>query len=278
MKNIILPTDFSLNAFNAARYALHFYREDTCNFILLNAYEVGDYHEGSAFVPVPNKDSLLQAKKNSEEQLLSLKAQLRNLSGNLTHTFEHVTQNLPLITAINLQTSEVKTEVVIIGTQGVTDAHDVAFGINTINIMEDVRNVPILAVPSHVMFTNIGEIVLATGFKMQYSPRELEFLKSTVLNHHAHLRILHINETEKLSEQQIINKNDLEFKLTNVPHSFHNLSYVTIPLGIYSFTESRGSEMIAFIKKKHNFLVNLLADPLYKKLGNYSQIPVLVMG
>jgi hypothetical protein len=35
--------------------------------------------------------------------------------------------------------------------------------------------------------------------------------------------------------------------------------------------------MIAFVNKKHNFFEKLLYNPLYKDLGSYSIIPVLVL-
>ncbi len=38
MKNILLPTDFSDNAYNALRYAAELYKEEDCTFFLLNTY------------------------------------------------------------------------------------------------------------------------------------------------------------------------------------------------------------------------------------------------
>ena len=38
MKKILLPTDFSSNAWNAITYALEFYKDEWCMFYLLNTY------------------------------------------------------------------------------------------------------------------------------------------------------------------------------------------------------------------------------------------------
>src|SRR5690606_31903750 len=94
--------------------------------------------------------------------------------------------------------------------------------------------------------------------------------------HHAPLRILHIEEAG-LDTVQEDNRSRLDELIEPVPHSFHYLSYVSVPIGIYCFAESRGSDMIAFLNKKHSFFENLLFEPLYKKIGNFAQIPVLVM-
>ncbi|WP_299528057.1 universal stress protein, partial [uncultured Lutibacter sp.] len=36
MKNILLPTDFSENSWNAIKYALELYKKTACNFYLLH--------------------------------------------------------------------------------------------------------------------------------------------------------------------------------------------------------------------------------------------------
>ncbi len=43
MKNILLPTDFSRNAWNAIAYALHFLKDEPCIFYLLNTYTPAFY-------------------------------------------------------------------------------------------------------------------------------------------------------------------------------------------------------------------------------------------
>jgi len=275
MKTILLPTDFSENAYNAAIYSIQLYKEETCNFILLNSYEVNGYYSGSMFVARPNQRSIKEIETFSKEQLIQLQGQLEDLS-QPGHKFEILFKNNPLDRAVNNVIGSGMIDVVIIGTQGETAARNVAFGSNTINLMENVINCPVLAVPSHVNYTGIEEIVLPTGFKIGYDAQELEYLTSLITSHHAALRVLHIEEAG-LDTVQEDNRSALSKLLAGIAHSFHYLSYVTVPLGIYCFTESRGSDMIAFLNKKHSFFENLLFEPFYRKIGNFSQIPVLVL-
>ncbi|HSP40287.1 MAG TPA: universal stress protein [Gillisia sp.] len=273
MKNILLPTDFSENAYNAALYGMELYREEQCNFILLNSFEVEGYYIGSVFVARPNEHVIETKEISSEQKLNDLKYKLESISH---HRFETVFRNTHLEQAVNREIRSRDIEVVIIGTQGETAARDVAFGINTINLMENVTNCPVLAVPSHVKFAGIKEVVLPTGFKLEIVPGDLDYLISLVKNHHAPLRVLHIEESG-LDTVQEDNRQTLASLLEPIPHSFHYLSFVSVPVGIYCFTESRGSDMIAFLNKKHSFFENLLFEPLYKRIGNFAQIPVLVM-
>ena len=43
MKTILLPTDYSENAWNAIAYALNLFKNETCTFYLLNTYTPAIY-------------------------------------------------------------------------------------------------------------------------------------------------------------------------------------------------------------------------------------------
>ncbi len=43
------------------------------------------------------------------------------------------------------------------------------------------------------------------------------------------------------------------------------------------FIESRGSDMVAFINKKHTFFGSMLTEPMVKGIGYHSKVPILVM-
>ncbi len=279
MKTILLPTDFSANSRNALFYANQLYKEEACNFLLLHAYKVDGFHEGSKLTPVPGKTAMEAAKNQVNTKLLELIEELRLESKDADHRWKHMAVNKPLVQAINTAVTALKAHLVIIGTQGHTGSSEVVYGSNTVNILEEVQRCPVLAIPAHISFKPIQEIVLANSFKVELMPGDLEMLVAYSKKHQAPLRILHIQEEGGLTAQQKINKNLLRENLEKqkIIFSFHTLEFLSIPLGIYSFTESRGSDMIALINKKHNLFEILLLDPVYKNLAHYSKIPVLVL-
>ena len=277
MKDILLPTDFSENAWNAILYTLHLYKNESCRFILLNSYQVNGYFQKSKLNPIPGSDELKNAKQNSEQGLQRLIEVIKNGYPNPNHSFIAKSHNYPLTEAIDHQLKKNNIEVLVIGTQGTTGAYEVVYGSNTIKIMDEIESCPILAVPSNVPFYELNEIVLATSFKIRHNDEDFQYLKKLAHQTKARIGILHIEEEAGLSIFQKQNKNNLESFLEKVPHSFHSLAHVSVPIGIYCFIESRGSNMIAFINKKHSFFEKLLFNPLYKDLGNYSIIPVLVL-
>lgn len=277
MKNILLPTDFSENAWNAILYTLHLYKNESCKFILLNSYQINGYYKDSNLVPIPGNEDLEKARKNSEQRLQSLKEVIKKGYPNSKHHFVAASHNYPLIEAIEQELKQNDIEVIVIGTKGSTGAYEVIYGSNTIKIMDEIERCPILAVPSNVPFFEIKEIVLASSFKISHNEKDFQYLKKLALQTNARICVLHIEEEGGLSISQKQNRNLLDSYLEGIEHSFHTLAHVSVPIGIYCFIESRGSDMIAFVNKKHSFFEKLLFNPLYKDLGNYSVIPVLVL-
>src|SRR5690606_16914279 len=96
-----------------------------------------------------------------EEKLLELKNNLVVQNKNTQHTFETVSKNYNLIDAVEEQINSRELEVIVIGTQGNTTRYELDYGSNTIALMENIKNCPILAVPRNERFTGLNEIVLA---------------------------------------------------------------------------------------------------------------------
>lgn len=276
MKRVLLPTDFSAGALNAARYALHLYKDEKITFDLLHAYKIFDFYENSHLSAVPGETALKEAHEQAEKNLSLVLEELKKDAAE-THRFRIKAHNLLLIDSIKKELAGKDTEMVVIGSQGHTEAKEVVYGSNSLNIMEEIERCPILSVPAHVKFTPLREIVLANSFKAELTPRDLDFLIYLAQKFGAALRILHIAEEGGLNKSQHQNRKLLSEKLKDIRHSFHSLEYLSVSLGIYSFVESRGSEMIAFINKKHTFIENLLLNPLYKNLAHFSKVPVLVL-
>jgi nucleotide-binding universal stress UspA family protein len=276
MKNILLPTDFSQNSFNAISYTIELYKDEKVKFILLHAYKVNEYYEKSILTVEPGTGIMEEARNEVDNDLQELVEEISGKAGK-EHQFITVAHNLLLTDAIKKELRARKIYLITIGTQGHTAAKEVIYGSNTLNIMEEIAKCPILAIPANASFTPPKEIVLANSFKIELTPVDLDFLIDFTLKFDAAIRILHISEEGGLNKSQHYNRRQLQEKLSGVKHSFHYLEYLSVPLGIYSFSESRGSDIVAFVNKKHTLIENMLLNPLYKNLAHFSKVPVLVL-
>lgn len=284
MKTILLATDFSKNAENAIAYALELYGKDSCQFLLLHAFKVDGYDPGSRLVPIPTASRMEAAQATMEDQLREYRRTLfpsleKSAGDPHPNRVEFRAVNKSLVKAVQEIVRQQKIELLVIGTQGYTGSNEVVYGSNTVNLMEEIQRCPILAVPAHVSFQPLKEVVLANSFKVELTPADLAFLTGVSKKFKAPIRILHIAGEGGLSEEQKNNKDRLEtyFRRSKTLHSFHELEHLGVPLGIYAFTQSRDSDWIAFINKKHSLFEKLLLDPMYEDLAHYSKVPVLVL-
>ena len=277
-RKILLPTDFSKNAWHAISYALELYKNEDCIFYILNAFHTKGYFIGSLMVPEPGENNYEAAKLESEKELAKVLDMLMfSDDGNPKHSFNTISTFNNPVEAIKKAVEEKDIEIVIMGTRGETNSKSVMYGSNAINVMEKVRNCPVLVVPLKAECILPEEIVFPTSYKTHFKKRELNYLIDIAKKCDASIRILHVLEDDELSKKQINNKKLLEEYFEGLDYSFHVMSYMSVPVAINCFVESRESDMVAFINKKHAFFGSILSQPLVKDLGSHSKIPMLVM-
>lgn len=276
-KRILIPTDFSKNALNAIRYAIDLYSGQIGNFYFLNAFHVNNYHVDNMMVPEPGDPVYEDSKEKSEENMFKLLDILKLHNDNPNHTYYTISTFNSLLYAIKDTIAKKDIDLVVMGTKGMTGADDVIFGTNAINIMEKVTECPVMAIPENVRFIPPKEIVFPTDYKTDFKRKELNYLIEIAKYHSATIRVLHVAEERELNGEQQSNKALLESILRNVDHSYHTLPDLKVQSGISAFINSRESDMIAFVNKKHSFFGGLWAKPLVKEMGYNSKIPVLAL-
>ncbi len=276
-KRILVPTDFSKNALNALRYALDLYRKLNCEFYFLNVFRLESYTTDALIIPEPGSAQYEGAKSKSEEGFSKLMDMLMLHHNNPKHTYHTISTFNFLSEAIKQTVAENDIEIVIMGTKGATGARGVIFGSNTVNIMEKIRECPVLAIPEDVRFSPPKEIVFPTDYRSDFKRRELNYLVEIVRVHEAAIRILYVSRKDTLTALQESNKHLLAKILDTVDHSFHKLSKKNVSDGLTAFVESRDSDMIAFINHKHFFFGSIFSKPLVKEIGYDATVPILAL-
>ena len=276
-KRILIPTDFSRNAYNAIKYAMELYNREYCDFFILNSYFLSGYSKENLLSPQPTDKALNVVKEKSEKNLERLKVQMSYYEQNEKHSFNFISEFGSFFDVMKKVVEREDIELVVMGTQGETDNKTVILGSNAVNAMEKIRNCPVMAIPSTVLFKEPNEIVFPTSFRTHYKQRELATLVeiSRLLN--APIRILHIQKDRALSKAQLENKVLLETILDPASFTHHRLYNVDLKDGVSCFVQSRQSEMIAIVNKKHNFFGSIFSNPMVKELGNHTNVPLLAM-
>ena len=275
---ILLPTDFSKNAWHAISFALELYKKDQCDFYILNVFSTTSHIVDSLMNMEPGSEMYETAKLYSENGLAKVLDMLVfKDSKNPKHHFKTISTFNNVVEAIKNIVEEKDIEMIIMGTKGETNYKKIVYGSTAINVMEKVRNCPIIVVPELAKHSLPKEIVFPTSYKTHLKRRELNYLTELAENCNASIRILHVSEEDKLDKKQLNNKKLLEEYFENIDYSFHALSAIDIPTAINCFVESRGSDMVAFINKKHTFFSSILSNPLVKEMGYNSRVPLMAM-
>lgn len=278
-KKILLLTDFSKASHNAIMYALELFKRERCSFYVLNVFKT-TYNLIEDIIPPkvgekgyddPKKESIEGLERTSK--LIAFKE-----DENPFHSFNYISMNdKTLVQAVDEVVEQKDIEMVIMATKGKTNDRSTTLGSNAIQIMEKIRNCPVLVVPSEALQKLPKEIVFPTSYKTHYKKRELDYLIDIVRICNASLRVLHVSDKEELDKNQQEHKEMLQEYFYGLKYSFHSLSCVTVPTAIRCFVESRESDMVAFINKKHAFFDTIFSKPLVKEVGYKLKVPVLVL-
>jgi len=278
-KKILLLTDFSEASYNAIVYALELFRTERCSFYVLNVFKTTYNLIEDLVPPKPGEKGYDEPKKKSLEGLNRVSNLIASKEeGSPFHEFDYISQkNKSLLNAVEEMVEQKDIEMVIMATKGLTSDNSSVFGSNAIQVMEKIRNCPVLVVPKQAKKQIPKEIVFPTSYKTHYKKRELNYLIDIVSACNASLRVLHITNNGDIDENQEEHKETLKEYFEGVKHSFHTLSCVTVSTAIKCFVESRDSDMVAFVNKKHAFFDTIFSKPLVKEIGYKLKVPVLVL-
>ena len=276
-KRILIPTDFSKNAFNAIQYAMELFKREKCEFFILNTYYHSGFNRDNFLIPEPSDAEMAKVRENAENKMQRLQQQMDKYEKNELHDFHFISRFGSFFDYLKEAVKKKEIHLIIMGTQGQTDDKTVILGSNAVNVMEKIRSCPVLAIPAQVVYKDPNEIVFPTSFRNHYQEKELAILAEISRHTQAPIRILHIQKGKSLSKEQEKNKALLEEILASAQFTHHRLFEIDLQDGVRSFVQSRESEMIAIINKKHNFFGSIFSNPMVKELGKHTTIPLLAM-
>ncbi len=277
MKNILIPTDFSENSWNAILYALSFLKKTRCNFYLLHVSPIDEMIGGGFFYD--SKDAVVEKITHSrKERMQMLLRRIEKLPLNTKHSFFTINEYIFFVDAIRKQVAEKHIDFIIMGTKGASGIKEKTIGSNTGDVITKVK-CPVLVIPEKATYSTPKEIAFPTDYNIYYRSRVLDTITNIITKNDAALRVLHIaKKDQELTDLQKKNKDYLHDYLDDdIEHSFHFLSNPNIEEAVQCFVESRDIDMIMMIAKNLNFFQRILFHPTVEKISYHTDIPFLVL-
>lgn len=276
MLKILLPTDFSSNAWNAISYAMELFKEEECKFYILHTYTPAFYRMdyligGPSFSAIPDVGvdvSVAGLDKTLKE--------IQNKYQNPKHSYQTVS-------AFNLLTDEINDiarkkgiDMIVMGTQGATGAKEIFLGTNTVYVIRKTQ-IPVLVIPQHYSYQKVKKILFPTDYWSKYKKDEFKTLLDTALMCKAVVTVLHIEEEYGLTENQIDNKKYLQKSLESVPHRFEELKGALMPNAVIDYIDDKEFDLLVMMNRKHSFLERLMWRQNVDQIGFHVQVPFLVI-
>ncbi len=278
MKRILVPTDFSHNAYCALFYATRLFQNEVCEFLILNTFDV-DTPALTSRIDT-SKGNLLyhQLLNESQERLTEILHCIVRDTEDFDHTFETISVSKKLAETINKTVKSRNIDLVVMGTKGVSGIKEVFIGSNTVKVIKKIEGCAVLAVPDEFDFVIPKEIAFTTDFRRSYSKEELEPLTKMTSMFDSNIRIMHIQEDEQLDKEQEHNFKKLKEYLKDYKYSMHWVSKFDQKAEVIkNFLDEMNIDLLTMFRHKHGLFDSITREPVVKKIGFEAAIPFLVI-
>lgn len=264
---ILVPTDFSKNALNAARFAAEFAKVNNAEITLINAYQL-KYTTASVFIDFDDS-----AKEISKEDLLESQSILSKEYPNLTI---NATLELGGLDAV-IESLRDEYDFVVMGTKGRTGLEAVLIGSETAKVIGN-TTIPVLAIPSDATYSELSKIFIALDLKETLNRKEVDLIdgltaedKDLHLFHNYHDAL----EISTQEESDLIKKFQGYFpgQVVALDMKFNTSSLDSIEEAINEF-----QPQLVVAKAKHrNLLQSLFHRSVTERLSYHAKQPLLVL-
>jgi nucleotide-binding universal stress UspA family protein len=260
MTTIIVPTDLSQVADNAARYAAQMVKGIyDVNFILYHVYENTEDKETATILLDRLKDEL------QSRHMIKVETRMEE-SGNFIDSLEnearHSDANL-VVMGITGQTGKSKLEQVFMGS-------------NTLKMIE--KNVcPVLVVPSTAQYFEIKNVCLLSDFK-EVDKSIPDAPIKTVLNlFRPALHIVNVNSDHyvSLTSEYMAERARLLEMFQGYKPEFYFIGTFDLVETVQTFVADKNIDMLVTVPRNHSFFGSLFKTSNTKKLIYDTTIPIL---
>ncbi|WP_019670351.1 universal stress protein [Eudoraea adriatica] len=276
MRKVVVPTDFSENAFNALKYACQLFKYTRSDFYILHAY-ADEVYQQDRIVKRSSLDELKEVTyNNSEKKLAKIRKDIFEYSPNPRHKFKSVSAFGTLTDEINDLVNLENADIVVMGTRGETNDRTITFGSNTVQVLKYVQ-CPVLAIPENYKYHQPRELLFPSDYMVPYKRRELKLLCELTGSFKSSIHMLYINSTKKLSLRQEDNMSFLKECLYKADLFFETIEGKDKTVAITKYIVHKEIDLLIMVNSRHSHLEQMLHQSTIEKIGLHIKIPFLVL-
>lgn len=278
MKNILIATDFSREAYCALFYTIRLFMQETAKFHIVNFY--GDSIQSSIYSLVNEEESVRTAslKEASETGCEETLHQVVRDSGLSPELFELHSSSLEIAEGIEEKLIQNKIDLLVMGTKQHKGLRETVFGTNTTRIIDKAISCPLLVIPRQLEYSRPGHIAFASELTRRFRFHSLRLLNEIASANKASISVIYEGEEGSLSREQWNNFNDLKVLMDDTPvHLEYFSSHTEISRSIAEFVKTRMVNMLCMIYYRHQLTETIFREPVIKNLDRHLSFPFLIL-
>jgi len=280
MKSILILTDFSDNALNAAELGVRLSAKLETNLLLFNTYVT---NSAVPFVGEPwVAEDIFWGDDDSKDNLNKLAAALKVDVENLgpgDHKPAIYCDNgegkLGVIIPGIIQKHHV--EMILMGARAFNPDDDGLFG-SDLNSTIQKSSRPVLVVPSKINLDQLHKVIFATDFD------ESDILAINYLIKLGHLlnfklEIIHVTHQDKTERRKSQKEIELEEHVSRLKYPeiiYHRIKGDDVAENILRIYKESGAGLLAMVHHQHSFIMRLLHESTTKKILDNQEVPLMI--
>lgn len=278
-----MPTDFSVPAENAAKYALQLAKALRADVMLCNAYKVPAEAPMAAQVAWP----LVDSSQIEQEVSGDLDKMVRELSegtcvigaDEYCPLLSYESAKGDVCEVVSSMVSKRNIDLVVMGMAGAGSVTQFVLGSNSREMIEK-AGFPLLLVPYEASFKKIRKIVFATDLSDD-ELKPLHALTRIAALLEAEVVIVHVTNKEVKPQEKL--QQEIDEFLRNVASrvNFSGIKYeyvwnIDVDNGLDWVSEQKDVDIIAMAHHRHHLLYRMFIGSHTQKLSRHTKIPLLI--
>jgi nucleotide-binding universal stress UspA family protein len=277
MKNILVPTDFSPTAHNAALYAVKLAAQmGIAEVVLYHAYQMPVIIDPMAMAPVMQSLDEAQLKKDSferlEKELLLLKPYCAK-DIRIRYTADYAL----LVNGLDDVCLKENCGWIVMGITGGGAVEETLIGSNTLHVAKN-STFPVIIVPPKAAYKMIHRIALSCDLRSVAEHTPVTPIVKFVQAAQASLYVLNIAyQNTGFDEERDRENQVLQQLLKEVKPRYHFVEHADFMEAVNGFIDEEQIDLLITIPKKHGLLDRLFRKSHTKQIAFHSHVPVMVV-
>lgn len=261
---ILIPTDYSENAYRAFLYVQQLYSDSEHEFLFLN---IQNSRHAGAILTVDLNDDLIQRSHLVMDELVR---KTRLAFPNVV--IQGLVTAGTFLDSIIEKSAEFRADIIALGTRGTNSQSGIFMGSNAANLIAHCPK-PLIVVPKNAHLCLPQSALLAADFTKEPKAATYDPLLDLCYKYGTSLNILHV---AKPNEPHFTLK-DIPFSTERLEFTLHEKVDSDVEYAIIDFVLKEKIDLIGIVKSRGGFIHDLFHSSLTKQLGMHAETPLLVM-